>query len=75
MMKKTLDLALATGRADELYEMHERLAKGMELELTTREGRAIEADDNITKFASTISNPVAVKTKGRKSKKKGGSMI
>src|SRR6185436_13027818 len=62
-MKKTLNLAIATGRVEELYEVHSKFIKDMEAEIV---GQAKNGD--ITKFASTISNPVVTRKKGRKSK-------
>jgi len=63
-MKKTLNLAIATGRMEELYEVHSRLAKEMEAEIAGQ----VKNGDNIAEFASTISNPIGIKTKGRKPK-------
>src|SRR5438876_1435985 len=63
MMKKTLNLAIETGRVEELYEIHERLAKELESEMTQ-----IVQGNNLTKFACTISNPINIRTKGRKPK-------
>ena len=56
-------MAIETGRIEELYEIHERLAKEMESEMTQ-----IVQGNNITEFAGTISNPINVRTKGRKPK-------
>ncbi|RHZ51694.1 hypothetical protein Glove_475g15 [Diversispora epigaea] len=53
IMKKTLNLAIATGRVEELYEVHLKLIKDMEAEIV---GQAKNGD--IIKFASTISNLV-----------------
>src|SRR5205085_3411469 len=64
IMKKTLNLAIATGRMEELYEVHSRLAKEMEAEIAGQ----VKNGDNITEFASTISNPIGIKTKGQKPK-------
>jgi hypothetical protein len=64
IMKKTLNLALVTGRTEELYEIHLKLAKEMEAEII---GQTKDVD-SITEFASTISNPIGIKTKGRKPK-------
>lgn len=63
IMKKTLNLAIVTGRIDELCEIHEKLAKEMESEVAQ-----IVQGDNITEFAHTISNPISIRTKGRKPK-------
>jgi len=62
-MKKTLNLAIETGREEELYEIHERLTKEMESEIT----QTIQ-DNNITEFACTISNPISIRKKGQKPK-------
>jgi len=72
IMKKTLDLAITTGRSDELYKLHLKLAKEMETEIAARNGEAIEQENDIVEFARTISNPVHVKRKGRKSKRAKG---
>jgi hypothetical protein len=64
IMKKTLNLAIATGRTEELYELHMKLAKEMESEIVGQ----VKNGDNITEFASTISNPIGIKKKGRKPK-------
>ncbi|RIB20942.1 hypothetical protein C2G38_2034806 [Gigaspora rosea] len=42
IMKKALNLAISTGRAEELYEMHSRLVNEMEIEIARNEGRTIE---------------------------------
>ena len=63
IMKKTLDLAITTGRMEELCEIHEKLAKEMENEVA----QAVEGG-NITEFAHTIRNPISVRKKGRKPK-------
>ncbi|CAG8563641.1 7304_t:CDS:2 [Funneliformis caledonium] len=55
--------AIETGRKEELYEIHERLAKEMESEITQ-----IMQGNNIIEFACTINNPINIKTKGRKPK-------
>jgi hypothetical protein len=68
IMKKTLDLAITTGRSEELYNLHLKLAKEMETAIAAKNGQAVEQDDSI-EFACTISNPVHVRTKGRKSKR------
>jgi len=72
IMKKTLDLAITTGRSEELYNLHLKLAKDMETELAAKSGQAAEQENNLVKFAQTINNPVHVKTKGRKSKRVKG---
>jgi hypothetical protein len=64
IMKKTLNLAIATGRMKELYEVHLRLAKEMEAEIAGQ----VKNGESIVEFASTISNPIGIKTKGRKPK-------
>ena len=63
IMKKTLNLAIATGKTEEFYEIHLKLATEMEAEITGKIN-----DNNIIEFASTISNPIGVRTKGRKPK-------
>jgi hypothetical protein len=66
-MKKTLNLAIETGRIEELNEIHEKLAREMESDMA----QIVQGND-ITEFSCTISNPVSVKTKGRKSKNVNG---
>ena len=63
IMKKALNLAIETGRIEEIYKMHEDLVKQMENEVT----QAVQGS-NITEFAHTINNPISIKTKGRKPK-------
>jgi hypothetical protein len=58
---------IATGRIEELYEIHEKLAKEMEIEVA----QAVQGND-ITEFAHTISNPISIRTKGRKPKSING---
>ncbi|CAG8680211.1 4565_t:CDS:2 [Cetraspora pellucida] len=70
LMKKTLDLAIATGRAEELYELYLNLFKKMEIEIATKEGQLVEQNDDKNNFISTISNSVNVRTKGRKKHKR-----
>jgi hypothetical protein len=67
LMKKTLNLAIETGRIEELNEIHEKLAREMESDIAQ-----IVRGNDITEFACTISNPVSVKTKGRKPKNVNG---
>ncbi|CAG8665182.1 11571_t:CDS:2, partial [Gigaspora rosea] len=55
IMKKALNLAISTGRAEELYEMHSRLVNEMEIEIARNEGRTIEQGDDLNEFAHTIS--------------------
>jgi hypothetical protein len=71
IMKKTLDLAITAGRSEELYNLHLKLAKEMETAIAAKNGQAVEQDNSI-EFACTISNPVHVRTKGRKSKRAKG---
>ncbi|CAG8642328.1 16535_t:CDS:2 [Cetraspora pellucida] len=59
IIKKTLDLAIATGQYEELYEMHLNLMKEMEIELVT-EDNCNMGDNNIKLFAASISNPVGI---------------
>ncbi|CAG8672713.1 7752_t:CDS:2 [Cetraspora pellucida] len=54
LMKKTLDLAIATGRAEELYELHLNLSKKMEIEIATKEDQLVEQNDDKNNFISTI---------------------
>ncbi|CAG8451332.1 1561_t:CDS:2 [Racocetra fulgida] len=68
VMKKTLDLAIAMGKYDELYDMHLKLANKMEIELIRNNGHNIQNDDDPAQFAITISNPIGVYSKGRKPK-------
>ncbi|CAG8512744.1 6662_t:CDS:2, partial [Cetraspora pellucida] len=51
-----LDLSIATGRYEELYEMHLDLMKEIEMELKT--------DNNHNNFITTINNPVGIHSKG-----------
>ncbi|RIB20915.1 hypothetical protein C2G38_2034822 [Gigaspora rosea] len=59
--KKTLNLAIATGRIEELYEIHKNFASEMEDEVVNK----VKNGNNIAEFALTISNSTRVKTKGR----------
>ncbi|POG62019.1 hypothetical protein GLOIN_2v1485774 [Rhizophagus irregularis DAOM 181602=DAOM 197198] len=64
IMKKTLNLAIAAGRIDELYEIHARFAKEIEDEISEQVINGGDCND----FANTISNPIHVRKKGRKPK-------
>lgn len=64
IMKKTLNLAIAAGRIDELYEIHARFAKEIEDEISEQ----VINGGNCNDFANTISNPIHVRKKGRKPK-------
>lgn len=64
IMKKTLNLVIATGRVEELYQIHVKLAKKMEAEIDGQ----VENNDNITEFTSTISNPISIRKKDWKPK-------
>ncbi|RIB03901.1 hypothetical protein C2G38_2048894 [Gigaspora rosea] len=59
IMKKTLNLAIAAGRVEELYEIHKNFTGQMENKVVSRSG------DDHAEFALTINNPVSVRTKGR----------
>ncbi|CAG8704291.1 5389_t:CDS:2, partial [Funneliformis caledonium] len=63
LMKKTLNLAIETGRIEELYKIHDKLIKEMESEVTQ-----IVQGNETTEFACTISNPISIRKKGRKPK-------
>ena len=67
IMKKVLNLAIATGRVEELYEIHEKLSKDLESEMA----QTVQEND-VIEFAHTISNPLSVRTKGRKPKNVNG---
>ncbi|CAG8825580.1 8949_t:CDS:2, partial [Cetraspora pellucida] len=67
IMKKTLNLAIITNRTNELYKIHENFTKEMELELIKKNNETEHNDPE--EFACTISNPISVRTKGRKSKR------
>src|SRR5579871_2958811 len=67
IMKKVLNLAIATGRVDELYEIHEKLSKELESEMA----QTVQGND-VIEFARTISNPLSIITKGRKPKNVNG---
>jgi len=67
IMKKTLNLAIETGRIEQLYEIHENLVKEMESEVVQ-----IVQGNHIADFAQTISNPIKIITKGRKPKNMSG---
>uniref|UniRef100_U9U5G7 Uncharacterized protein n=1 Tax=Rhizophagus irregularis (strain DAOM 181602 / DAOM 197198 / MUCL 43194) TaxID=747089 RepID=U9U5G7_RHIID len=62
--EKTLNLAIAAGRIDELYEIHARFAKEIEDEISEQVINGGDCND----FANTISNPIHVRKKGRKPK-------
>ncbi|CAG8490038.1 14766_t:CDS:10 [Cetraspora pellucida] len=56
IIKKVLDLSIATGRYEELYEIHLDLMKEMKMELKT--------DNNHNNFITMINNPVGIHSKG-----------
>jgi hypothetical protein len=64
ILKKTLNLAIAAGRIDELYEMHARFAKEIEDEISDQ----VINRSNCNDFAHTISNPIHIRKKRRKPK-------
>ena len=64
-MKKTLNLAIAVDRVEELYEIHKDFVSRIENEASQNEASQVRRDNNIAEFALTISNPVGVKNKGR----------
>ncbi|RIB14386.1 hypothetical protein C2G38_2322942 [Gigaspora rosea] len=64
MLKKVLNLAIVTNRAEELYEIHKKLVKEMENEIKSQNSQAITENNELQEFAHTINNPVSVKTKG-----------
>jgi len=66
-MKKVLNLAIATGRVKELYEMHEKLNKELESEMA----QTVQEND-VIEFAHTISNLLSIRTKGQKPKNANG---
>lgn len=68
MMKRALNLAISTGRADELYKFHKQFADEIEQEIVNKNGAENNDDDSLS-VAATISNPPKVQTKGRKSKR------
>ncbi|CAG8641981.1 hypothetical protein C2G38_2294093 [Gigaspora rosea] len=59
IMKKTLNLAIAAGRVEELYEIHKNFIGQIENEVVSRSG------DDYAEFALTINNPVSVRMKGQ----------
>ncbi|CAB5383719.1 unnamed protein product [Rhizophagus irregularis] len=67
IMKKVLNLAITTGRVEELYEIHEKFSKELESEMA----QTVQGND-VTEFAHTISNPLSIRTKGRKPKNVNG---
>ena len=62
-MKKILNLAITTGRIEELYEIYEKLGKEIECELVQ-----IVQGNNVMEFAYTISNLHSIRTKSQKPK-------
>ncbi|CAG8802962.1 4128_t:CDS:2, partial [Racocetra fulgida] len=69
IMKKALTLAISIGRVEEFYEMHSSLVNEMENEIAKNKHQTIEQGDDLSKFAHTISNPIGIKMKRRKSKR------
>ncbi|CAG8526429.1 6444_t:CDS:2, partial [Cetraspora pellucida] len=67
MMKKTLNLAIMTNRTNEPYKIYENFIKKIELKLIKKNNETEYNDSE--EFACTISNPISVRTKSRKSKK------
>ncbi|RIB06538.1 hypothetical protein C2G38_2046716 [Gigaspora rosea] len=58
LMKKTLNLAIATGRVEELYAIHKDFIGEMENVVKSQ----VSCDDNIAEFALNL---IGIKTKGR----------
>ncbi|CAG8786366.1 23053_t:CDS:2, partial [Gigaspora rosea] len=58
--EKTLNLAIAMDRIEELYKIYKNFASKIEGEVVNE----VENVDNIAEFVLTISNPTSVKTKG-----------
>ncbi|CAG8585521.1 8008_t:CDS:1, partial [Scutellospora calospora] len=54
-------------RTEEIYKIHKNFTKEIELELIKKNNKT-EYND-LEEFACTISNPISVRTKGRKSKR------
>ncbi|CAG8487169.1 10317_t:CDS:2, partial [Cetraspora pellucida] len=67
ILKKTLELVIATGRYKKLYELHLKLSKEIKMELTKTNSHNV-LNNNSVEFATTISNPVGVHSKGQKPK-------
>ncbi|CAG8774538.1 10653_t:CDS:2, partial [Cetraspora pellucida] len=67
IMKKTLNLAIATGKVEELYEIHKNFASQIETEIVSQ---VRNGDDNV-EFALTVNNPVSVRTKGDRENRVG----
>ncbi|RIB19145.1 hypothetical protein C2G38_2182609 [Gigaspora rosea] len=70
---ETLNLAVSTGQAEELYKIHSKLIKEMEDEIARKTRKNLDQDNDLTeftKFARTVSNPIGIKPKEQKSKRK-----
>ncbi|CAG8520501.1 946_t:CDS:2 [Cetraspora pellucida] len=67
ILKKTLELVIATGKYKKLYELHLKLSKEMKMKLTKTNDHNV-LNDNSVEFATTISNPVGIYSKGQKPK-------
>ncbi|CAG8715868.1 7521_t:CDS:2 [Cetraspora pellucida] len=67
IMKKTLNLAIAMGRVEELYEIHKNFTGKMENEVVNQARNS----NNIAEFVLTISNPISVRTKSDKENRVG----
>ncbi|CAG8849828.1 8039_t:CDS:2, partial [Gigaspora margarita] len=65
IIKKTLNLAIAMRRYDELYEIHLNLSKEMEIELITNSRHNILNNDDPVEFATTINNPIVTNHNAR----------
>ncbi|KAF0492500.1 protein far1-related sequence 11-like [Gigaspora margarita] len=68
IMKKTLDLVIAMGKYNELYEIHLNFSKEMEMELIMNSGHNILDNDDPVEFATTINNPIVTSSKVRRPK-------
>ncbi|KAF0496969.1 protein far1-related sequence 11-like [Gigaspora margarita] len=60
-MKKILNLAIATGRIEELYAIHKGFVSKIKNEVLSQ----VRCDDNITEFTLTINNLISIKTKSQ----------
>ncbi|CAG8755814.1 20014_t:CDS:1, partial [Racocetra fulgida] len=69
LMKKTLNWAIETGHAKELYKLHQEFIEEMEKQLEMQHGCAAQSNQKNV-FYETINNPPQLRTKGRKNHKR-----
>ncbi|CAG8766824.1 132_t:CDS:2, partial [Racocetra fulgida] len=61
IIKKILNLVLATSRIEELYKIHKNFTTDIKIEITNKSRNG----DNIAEFIFVINNPIEIRTKGQ----------